>query len=240
MRAEAPARPARRTLSADRWHVVGWHATVALTAALADAEGSVPRPWLVTRNALLPSGHAGYPDGAQGGHAGLGRTLAPTSRPARCATCGRWRTWTRGRRAPQAARAEADRLEGLLYRMVWQPAGPRAPERDGAVPPARHWLVCGDTEHLAGAVAEGLRAAGCEVRRVRSTTSALAGAPARLTAIRSVRVRAAVDGAVRVRRGVRLPGTWGGAVMGDRAVGLGAARWRRGAGRADCPWSIWS
>ncbi|MFF8971240.1 beta-ketoacyl synthase N-terminal-like domain-containing protein [Streptomyces sp. NPDC014995] len=79
--------------------------------------------------------------------------------------------------APQAARAEADRLEGLLYRMVWQPAGGRAPERDGAVPPARRWLVCGDTEHLAGAVAEGLRAAGCEVRRVRSTAAGAAGGP---------------------------------------------------------------
>ncbi|MFI1568584.1 beta-ketoacyl synthase N-terminal-like domain-containing protein [Streptomyces sp. NPDC020490] len=72
--------------------------------------------------------------------------------------------------SPTAADARRDRLESLLYRMVWTPAGqrPAGAEQDAATPPATRWLVCGDTEHLAGAVAEQLRAAGCEVRRVRS------------------------------------------------------------------------
>jgi acyl transferase domain-containing protein len=79
-------------------------------------------------------------------------------------------------RAPQRTDAELDRLQGLLYRMVWTPAGRGTPAADGSAAPARRWLVCGDTEHLAGAVAEQLRAAGCEVRRVRST-AAPAGGP---------------------------------------------------------------
>ncbi|MFC7266197.1 beta-ketoacyl synthase N-terminal-like domain-containing protein [Streptomyces lutosisoli] len=77
--------------------------------------------------------------------------------------------------APEPASADGGgdgdggRIERLLYRMVWHAAGQRPAGRDGAqVAPATRWLVCGDTEHLAGAVAEGLRAAGCEVRRVRS------------------------------------------------------------------------
>ncbi|MHB9854567.1 type I polyketide synthase [Streptomyces krungchingensis] len=70
---------------------------------------------------------------------------------------------------PAAADADRDRVADLLYRMVWHPAGQRPAGRDGAqAAPATRWLVCGDTEHLAGAVADGLRAAGCEVRRVRS------------------------------------------------------------------------
>ncbi|MFF6994951.1 beta-ketoacyl synthase N-terminal-like domain-containing protein [Streptomyces sp. NPDC008313] len=71
------------------------------------------------------------------------------------------------------ADAERDRLSDLLYRMVWSPAGQRPADRDGGLAaPATRWLVCGDTEHLAGTVAEGLRAAGCEVRRVRSLDAA--------------------------------------------------------------------
>ncbi|MFI6488670.1 type I polyketide synthase [Streptomyces sp. NPDC050564] len=65
--------------------------------------------------------------------------------------------------------ADRDRMANLLYRMEWNAAGQRPSGRDGAqVAPATRWLVCGDTEHLAGTVADGLRAAGCEVRRVRS------------------------------------------------------------------------
>jgi myxalamid-type polyketide synthase MxaE and MxaD len=68
-----------------------------------------------------------------------------------------------------AADADRDRMANLLYRMEWNAAGQRPAGRDGAqVAPATRWLVCGDTEHLAGTVADGLRAAGCEVRRVRS------------------------------------------------------------------------
>ncbi|WP_217166209.1 type I polyketide synthase [Streptomyces sp. AC512_CC834] len=71
------------------------------------------------------------------------------------------------------ADAERDRLSDLLYRMVWSPAGQRPADRDGGLAaPATRWLVCGDTEHLAGTVAEGLRAAGHEVRRVRSLDAA--------------------------------------------------------------------
>ncbi|MFF3412397.1 beta-ketoacyl synthase N-terminal-like domain-containing protein [Streptomyces sp. NPDC002742] len=71
---------------------------------------------------------------------------------------------------PAAADEDRDRLAGLLYRMVWHPASRPPAGRDGAqAAPATRWLVCGDTEHLAGTVAAGLRAAGCEVRRVRST-----------------------------------------------------------------------
>ncbi|MFI0965123.1 beta-ketoacyl synthase N-terminal-like domain-containing protein [Streptomyces sp. NPDC021080] len=70
---------------------------------------------------------------------------------------------------PGPADEDRDRLAGLLYRMVWHPAGRPAAGRDTSqAPPATRWLVCGDTEHVAGAVAEGLRAAGREVRRVRS------------------------------------------------------------------------
>ncbi|MFC8521118.1 beta-ketoacyl synthase N-terminal-like domain-containing protein [Streptomyces sp. NPDC057257] len=79
--------------------------------------------------------------------------------------------------APVAADAGRDRLESLLYRMVWTPAGqrPASSEQDGSVSPATRWLVCGDTEHLAGAVAEQLRAAGCDVRRVRSRAAGTSG-----------------------------------------------------------------
>ncbi|MCI3271299.1 type I polyketide synthase [Streptomyces cylindrosporus] len=79
--------------------------------------------------------------------------------------------------APVAADAGRDRLESLLYRMVWTPAGQRSAsgEEDGSAPPATRWLVCGDTEHLAGAVAEQLRAAGCDVRRVRSRAAVTSG-----------------------------------------------------------------
>ncbi|MFD4529549.1 beta-ketoacyl synthase N-terminal-like domain-containing protein [Streptomyces sp. NPDC058470] len=80
--------------------------------------------------------------------------------------------------SPPPARPDADRdrVEGLLYRMVWSPAGQRPADRDATdVAPATRWLVCGDTEHLAGTVAEELRAAGCEVRRVRSLDAARRG-----------------------------------------------------------------
>ncbi|MFD7707409.1 type I polyketide synthase [Streptomyces sp. NPDC059786] len=67
------------------------------------------------------------------------------------------------------ADAGRDRIGDLLYRMVWNPAGRRPAGRDGTdVAPATRWLVCGDTDQLAGTVADGLRAAGCEVHRVRS------------------------------------------------------------------------
>ncbi|MHC3468731.1 type I polyketide synthase [Streptomyces sp. 7R007] len=83
--------------------------------------------------------------------------------------------------APEAlvpADAGRDRLESLLYRMVWQPAAQRpAGEQDGTAVPATRWLVCGDTEHLAGTVAEQLRAAGCEVRRVRSLAAPASADP---------------------------------------------------------------
>ncbi|WRY91442.1 acyltransferase domain-containing protein [Streptomyces longwoodensis] len=78
---------------------------------------------------------------------------------------------------PRAADAGADRLESMLYRMVWRPAERHAPPRDDSPAAARRWLVCGDTDHLAGAVAEQLRAAGCDVRRVRSTAAGTAGGP---------------------------------------------------------------
>ncbi|MEV7414854.1 beta-ketoacyl synthase N-terminal-like domain-containing protein [Streptomyces sp. NPDC089919] len=54
----------------------GWPATTALTAALAGIKEAPPRLWVVTRNALVPPGHFGFPQGAQGGHAALGRNLA--------------------------------------------------------------------------------------------------------------------------------------------------------------------
>ncbi|MFC7220674.1 beta-ketoacyl synthase N-terminal-like domain-containing protein [Streptomyces polyrhachis] len=78
--------------------------------------------------------------------------------------------------APAFDDPDRGRIDSLLYRMVWNPAGQRPADRDGAWPvPAARWLVCGDTDQLAGAVAEGLRSAGCEVRRVRSAGAAGSG-----------------------------------------------------------------
>ncbi|MEV0525927.1 beta-ketoacyl synthase N-terminal-like domain-containing protein [Streptomyces sp. NPDC050439] len=74
------------------------------------------------------------------------------------------------------ADAARDRLESLLYRMAWRPAPLRPTDHDAQSPaPATRWLVCGDTEHLAGAVAKGLRDAGAEVVRVRSSQLAHEG-----------------------------------------------------------------
>ncbi|MEU3737505.1 beta-ketoacyl synthase N-terminal-like domain-containing protein [Streptomyces sp. NPDC032198] len=74
---------------------------------------------------------------------------------------------------PVRADAVQDRLESLLYRMAWRAAPLRPTDLDAQGPaPATRWLVCGDTEHLAGAVATELRAAGLDVVRVRSSRAA--------------------------------------------------------------------
>ena len=123
---------------------------------------------------------------------------------------------------------EADgRIGDLFYRMEWRPAETHPAGSATAAAPATRWLVCGDTTHLAQAVADGLRAGGCEVVRVRSTAQSSAGAegegevqvidPADREAWRALLDRFRGPG----RRGVR-PVAAGGPRRGARFLGIDA------------------
>ncbi|MFF9263737.1 type I polyketide synthase [Streptomyces longwoodensis] len=192
----------------------GWHATVALTAALADAGGSVPRLWLVTRNALLPTGHTGYPDGSQGGHAGLGRTLAMTRPDA----WGGHVDLTHG--SAEELRTLTDRLLGapgdehvrIEHARAWTGAlvraeAPAATTRR-ALPADRWHLVTGADGPLAPAVVDWLAAAGARRIVLVDTRPEPAGGPDRLAAWRAggLEVRLAATHGTREELGALVEG----------------------------------
>ncbi|MEZ0095324.1 beta-ketoacyl synthase N-terminal-like domain-containing protein [Streptacidiphilus sp. EB129] len=81
--------------------------------------------------------------------------------------------------APAGDEDAEDRVAGLCYQMVRRPQQPLPAATDGDA--TKRWLVCGDTGHLAGALAGRLAELGLDVVRVRSLDAGGAPAEAELT-----------------------------------------------------------